>query len=100
MKPIKLSTHKEFGPGFAASLIDGLSVDIFDLAELECTDELHDALWGERNWRSVIEEFESVTLIEIEEYEGGPGMSDTFYWVAVDDLDKFREELREIILSA
>jgi hypothetical protein len=100
MRPITLNIHKEFGPGFAASLIDGLSVDVFDLADLECTDELHDALWGERNWRSLIEECESVTLIEIEEHEGGPGMSDTYYWVAVDDLDTFRAEVREIILSA
>jgi hypothetical protein len=37
---------------------------------------------------------------EIDEQEGGPGISDTYYWVAVDYLDSFRTELREIILSA
>jgi len=100
MLPLKLSIHKEFGLGFPATLIEGLTIDIFELADLEQTDELCDAVWGSRNWLSLIEECGSATLIEINEHEGGPGMSDTFYWVAVADLDSFRAELREIILSA
>ena len=32
--------------------------------------------------------------------EGGPGMSDTYYWISIDDLASFRDELKKILLSA
>ncbi len=100
MKSVKLKEDEEYGLGFAASLIDGTSIDLFDLVDLECTEELETAVWDKYNWRSLIQECDSAQIIEIEEHEGGPGMSDTFYWVAIHDLEDFRRELRGIMLAA
>ncbi len=99
MDSIIFENHEDYGQGFSASLVDGPSIDLFNAAGLEWTEQLDDAVWGERNWLTLLEECSSITIIEIEEYEGGPGMSDTYYWVAVDDPELFCRELKEIMLS-
>lgn len=93
-----LEDNEQYGRGFGASLIDGPSIDIFRLAGLELTDELTDNLWNNVNWQSLLDACQSATVIETSETEGGPGMSDTFYWVAVDNPERFGRELREVIL--
>lgn len=100
MKPIKLQEDGAYGLGFAASLIDGPLVDFFDLADLERTQQLETSVWDKYSWQTLLRKCKAADLIEIDEHEGGPGMSDTFYWVVVHDLDEFRRELRELMLAA
>ena len=56
--------HNEFGDGFSASLMDGPSVDLFKVAGLEETDQLHDAVWSKFNWRSLLGKCGSANIIE------------------------------------
>lgn len=90
----------ELGDGFSASLMDGPSIDLFKVAGLEETDQLHDAVWGKFNWQSLLGECGSANIIETVEIDEVPGMSDVFYWVEVDDSEMFRSELRTAMLSA
>lgn len=95
-----LDKSVENGLGLDASLMDGLGVDIFKLAGLYCSDELHDALWADRSWQDIIEECPSADCLEIGEQDDRPGMSDVFYWVAIDDADQFARELRAFIVES
>jgi hypothetical protein len=95
-----LEPNEEYGPGFFASLIDGPSLDLFDIAGLEYSDELHDKVWGRHNWKSLLEECGSATIIETGDQDDAPGMSDIFYWITVDDEELFRSELRAVMLKA
>lgn len=94
-----LEPNEDYGPGFFASLMDGPSVDLFQIARLECTDELHDKVWGRHNWKDLLDECGSATIIETGDQDDMPGMSDVFYWVAVDDEERFRAELRAVLLD-
>lgn len=94
-----LTKNEEYGDGFSASLMNGPSVDLFEIAGYEWTPELNDAVWGDYNWKSLLEECGSIEIIEVEEHDEIPGMSDAYYWVAVDDEEKFKEELRGMISS-
>ena len=94
-----LVPNEEYGDGFSASLMNGPSVDLFEIAGYEWTPELNDAVWGDYNWKSLLEECSSIELIEIEEHDEIPGMSDTYYWIAIDDEEKFKKELRGVISS-
>lgn len=96
---MKLENNSEYGPGFSASLIDGPSIDLIDAAGLDWTEGLNNAVWGKYNWLSLLAECESANVIELEEHEGGPGMSDTYYWVSIDDPISFQHELKTIIFS-
>jgi len=98
---ISLLEHNEkYGDGFAASLMDGPIVDLFEISGFEWTSELNDAVWGKYNWKSLIEECGSVNLIVTGEHDQVPGMSDVFFWVAIDDAKKFKKELRNVILAS
>ena len=104
-KPKKLDVsflehNEKYGDGFAASLMDGPIVDLFEIAGFEWTSELNDAVWGKYNWKSLIEECGSVNLIVTSEHDHVPGMSDVFFWVAIDDAKKFKKELRNVILAS
>jgi hypothetical protein len=68
-----LQSNKEYGVGFSASLIDGPSVDLFEIAEIEYSDELHDAVWGKHNWQSLLGECGSAFILTLEEYDLAPG---------------------------
>lgn len=94
-----LEPNDEYGAGFFASLMDGPSVNLFEVAGLEYSDELHDRVWGRYNWQSLIGECGSATVIETGGQDDMPGMSDTFYWVSVDDEELFRCELRSAMLA-
>ena len=94
-----LTQNEEYGDGFSASLMNGPSVDLLEIAGYEWTPELNDAVWGEYNWKSLLEECSSIEIIEVEEHDEIPGMSDKYFWVAVDDEEKFKEELRGMISS-
>lgn len=94
-----MQSNDEYGDGFSATLMDGPSVDLFDIAELEWTSELNDAVWGNHNWKSLLEECEAVEIIETGTQDDAPGMSDVFFWVAINDPEKFKIELRAAMLA-
>ncbi len=95
-----LESNEEYGDGFPASLMDGPSVDLFVVAGFEWTSELNDAVWGNYNWKSLLEECETVEIIETGSQDHTPAMSDVFYWVAITDPKKFKQELRAAMLAA
>ncbi|SMC82987.1 hypothetical protein [Polynucleobacter kasalickyi] len=95
-----LDFDQEYGAGFFASLMDGPSVDLFKIAGFKRNSELLDTIWDHYNWQSLLEECRSVEIIETGENDEAPGMSDVFFWVAIDDPKKFKKELRTIILAA
>jgi hypothetical protein len=95
-----LEINEEFGEGFPASLIDGPSVDLFQIAGYEWTSELNDAVWGNYNWKSLLEECDSVEIIETGRQDQVPGMSDVFFWVSIVDAKKFKKELFSVITAS
>jgi len=95
-----LESNEDYGKGFSASLMDGPSVDLFEIAGFEWTSELNDAVWGKYNWKSLLEECGSVDVIETGQHDQVPGMSDVFFWVAIDDPKNFKKELRTVISAA
>ena len=94
-----LRKNKKYGQGFSASLMDGPSVNFFEIADVEYSDELNDAVWGKHNWQSLLDECSSALIITLKEYDLAPGQSDVTFWVAIDDATEFRQELREVILN-
>jgi hypothetical protein len=48
----------------------------------------------------LLEECRSVEIIETDRHDHVPGMSDVFFWVAVDDPKIFKKELRTVISAA
>jgi len=95
-----LEPNEEYGDGFSASLMDGPSVDLFEIAGFEWTSELNDAVWSNYNWKSLLEECGSVEIIETDRHDQVPGMSDVFFWVAIDDPKIFKKQLRTVISAA
>jgi hypothetical protein len=90
----------EFGDGFSATLMEGPSVDLFQVAGLEWTSDLNDAVWGHHNWQSLLQECRSVKIIETGSQDDAPGMSDVVFWVAIMDPKKFKKELRRVMLES
>jgi hypothetical protein len=99
-KQNKLTSNEAYGAGFSATLMDGPHVDLFEIAELEWTSELNDAVWGKHNWQSLLEECEEVEVTETGTQDDAPGMSDVFFWVAINDPKKFKRQLRAAMLAA
>lgn len=97
--PTKKLVSNNIGFGFNASLIDGPELCLFELAGLFLVDEVYDHIWDTINWRDLLGLCSSVEIQELEEFEGGPGMSDTYYWCAVSNPMTFARELRIEILS-
>jgi hypothetical protein len=95
-----IQPNDEFGDGFSATLMDGPRADLFEIAGLEWTSDLHDAVWGNHNWKSLLEECENAEIIETGSQDHAPGMSDVFFWVAIADSKKFSQELRTVMLAA
>jgi hypothetical protein len=48
----------------------------------------------------LLEECGSVEIIETGEHDQVPGMSDVFFWVAINDPKIFKKELRTVISAA
>jgi hypothetical protein len=94
-----IQSNDEYGEGFPATLMDGLSVDIFKIAGLEWTAELHDAIWRNHNWKSLLKECDAAEIIETSSQDPAPGMSDVFFWIAITEPKKFRQELRAVMLA-
>jgi hypothetical protein len=94
-----LEKNKKYGNGFSASLMDGPSVDFFEIADIERTDGVIDAVWRNHNWRSLLEECGSAEIIPVIEYDLAPGQSDISFFVAIDNPEKFKRELRKVILD-
>lgn len=92
------STHPKYGFGFPASMMDGFDFDIFELANLKYTDNHHDAVWSENTWESLLEKT-SAEIIELDEIDELATMSDTYYWVKIENKDQFESELRSILLK-
>lgn len=99
-KQNELTSNEEYGDGFSATLMDGPCVDLFEIAGLEWTSELNDAVWGNHNWKSLLEECEGVEITETGTQDDAPGMSDVFFWVKVENPKKFKRELRAAMLAA
>lgn len=93
-----MEEHDEHGQGFSASLMDGTAVDIFKIAGIDPSDDLHDRVWGNHNWQSILDECDAALCIEVGEQDDRPMMSDTFYWVSVDDPIELARQLREFIV--
>ena len=85
--------------GFRATQTGGSDLDLVELAGLSFLQELIYELVLETNWDGILHECVSATVIEEEEFEGGPGQSDTFYRVEVDDLESLRREVKTIYLE-
>ncbi|MCX7366291.1 MAG: hypothetical protein NTV97_31365 [Alphaproteobacteria bacterium] len=94
-----MSNDDEQGRGFSASLMDGPLVDIFSLAGIDPSDELHDAVWGDHNWQSILDQCDEAFCVEVGEQDEQPGMSDIFYWVCVTNPAELARQLREFIVS-
>jgi len=95
-----LSKNKKYGDGFSATLIDGLSINIFEISGLNYSEELSDAIWGNHNWQTLIDQCSSATIISLSEQDLVPGQSDEIFWIAIDDPIKFKQELRKVILDS
>jgi hypothetical protein len=95
-----LSKNKKYGNGFSATLIDGLSVDIFEISGLNYSEKLSDLIWGNHNWQTLIDQCSSATIISLSEQDLVPGQSDEIFWIAIDDPIKFKQELRKVILDS
>jgi hypothetical protein len=95
-----IQPNDEYGDGFSATLMDGPRADLFEIAGLEWTSDLHDAVWGNHNWKSLLEECENAEIIQTGSQDHAPGMSDVFFWVAISDPKKFSQELSTVMLAA
>jgi hypothetical protein len=95
-----IQPNDEYGDGFSATLMDGPRADLFEIAGLEWSSDLNDAVWGNHNWRSLLEECENAEIIQTGSQDHAPGMSDVFFWVAISDPKKFSQELRTVMLAA
>jgi|GEM_PF-1775199 len=84
---------------FGASLMDGPDVDVFEVAGLRSTDELHDGVWGETNWNTLLGNCPAVDVDEQYSLDEIPGQSDTYYWCEVTDPRQFARELRIALLT-
>ena len=99
-KKIFIQPNDEYGDGFSATLMDGPRADLFEIAGLEWTSDLNDAVWGNHNWKSLLEECENAEIIQTDSQDQAPGMSDVFFWVAISDPKKFSQELSTVMLAA
>jgi hypothetical protein len=91
----KLEKRRRRGCGFDASMVDGPTrISLEDIAGMEFTVEEHDAVWGATNWHELVDECHAAEVETEEEFEGGPGMSDVFYWVYVKDPVEFARQVR------
>jgi hypothetical protein len=88
---VEENREEAVGLGFAASQVDGPSVDLLDFAGIEAEDSL-DCRWYDTVFEC------GANAQELEEFEGGPGMSDTFYWVECGDPHVFARNLREYFI--
>lgn len=82
---------------FSGSLVDGPSIDLIELSGLELTDDEQDRVWENTSPRDLLDEA-GCEEIELEEFEGGPGMSDTFYEYRCGPKETFVSELRAVLL--
>lgn len=94
-----MSEDETLGCGFYASLMDGPGVCFFSLAGIHCSDRLHDAVWNDKNWHTLLDECDEASCEVVGEQDDRPGMSDVFYWVCVRDPVNLARQLREFIVS-
>lgn len=85
--------------GFRASLMSGPDIDLFALAGFAARDDVESAVWEETNWKGLVEDCFSATLIEVGDCDEAPGQSDVFYEVRIDDELAFAAELRALMLA-
>ena len=95
-----MQSNDQYGDGFSATLMDGPRADLFEIAGLEWTSDLHDAVWSKHNWKSLLEECANAEIIETGSQDHAPGMSDVYFWVAIADPKKFSQELCTAMLTA
>lgn len=96
----QLERSRAHGLGCSASYLDGIGIDVIGYAGLKYSDELHDALWGERNWQKVVSDCPSSDYFQVGEQDDAPGMSDVFFWVSVGDPREFARELRVLLVES
>lgn len=84
---------------FRGSLIDGPEKSIERLSGLSLTDDQWEFIFDNFNERQLLLECDSLVEIEEEEFEGGPGQSDTYYRYEADAPEEFKRELAALILE-
>ena len=87
------------GPGFGASLMNGVGVCLFELAGVVATDRMRDAVWSSCNWTNVLDACPAAFCFEVGESDEVPGMSDAYFWVAVDDGYELARQLRAFFVE-
>ena len=83
---------------FQGSLMDGVDVDLVQWCGLPpLSDEQNDRLWGEINEQDLIELCASAEILPTGEIDEVAGQSDEYYQVEVENVGRFKQELRNAI---
>ena len=85
--------------GFRATLIEGVTANLFKIAGLDHSPRMADEVGEGTSDLRLLRDCFSIE-VEAEDFEGGPGMSDTYYTFRVRDPRVFARELRSVILAA
>ena len=94
-----LESDSDHGPGFSASLMDGPDVDLLTFCGLQLSSEHQDVLSDSGPLSDLVERCDAAECIEVGDVDQIPGMSDVFYWIAINDADVFARQLREAIVQ-
>lgn len=81
------------------TLLEGPDVDLIELSGLNLSDEEQDRIWDEISPRNLLVDCLNCEEIEVDEFEGGPGMSDSTYEYRCGSRDSFVKRLSEILLQ-
>jgi hypothetical protein len=83
---------------FYGTLIEGPDVDLIDLSGLDLTAEEQERVWSEVSPRTLLVEELDCEEIELDEFEGGPGMSDSRYEYRCGPRHAFIARLAAVLL--
>ena len=86
---------------FSGTLMDGPDTDVLDCADINLSEEQWDELWSETSLYYLLEECAWIDKETVHEDEDRPLYSDAYfkYSVSSANLEKFKAELRDVILS-
>jgi hypothetical protein len=80
------------------TLIEGPDVNLVSLAGLQLSEEEWYAIWEKVSPRELLVEVLECEEIELEEMDGGPGLSDSRYEYLCGDRDEFIARLSDALL--
>ena len=94
----QMMRDRELGPGFPASLIDGIvCINLCTIAGISPSEQGQEQLDAEYSWLGLIESLKSAEALKTGETET-PRESDVFFWVSVSDPMELARELREVFV--